>query len=176
MKTKEQKAKQIEEGEKLLKQNKSLVFIDFSGASVEDLKSLRKILKDFGAKLKVIKKKLLRIVFERNRIDFNPEQFESQLGITFTNRDVAEMAGPIYKFFKELEKKRFSARGGSALSGKILGAYDLAEKKFIDAETVVKIGKLPTREVLLGQLVGILSAPMRMLAYVLNEKGRKNNH
>jgi len=164
MKTHQQKAKQIEEGEKLLKQNKSLVFIDFSGAGVEDLKSLRKILRNFGAKLKVIKKKLMRIVFERNRIDFNPEQFESQLGIIFTNRDVSEMAGPIYKFYKEKEvkKKEF----------KILGAYDLLAKNFIDGEIIMKIGQLPTKEVLLSRLVGVLSAPMRMLAYVLSEKSK----
>jgi ribosomal protein L10 len=61
-----------------------------------------------------------------------------------------------------LEKKGF----------KILGAYDLSDKNFIDAETVIKIGKLPTREILLGQLVGVLSAPIRMFMYVLNEKSK----
>lgn len=166
MKTREQKAKQIEEGDKLLEENKSLFFIDFSGAGVEDLKSLRKILKDFGAKLKVIKKKLLRIAFEKKQIDFNPEQFDSQLGVVFTNKDITEIAAPVYKFSK----------GGVAKRGfKILGAYDLSAKNFTDAQTVIKIGQLPARKILLGQLVGVLSAPMRMLAYVLNEKGRKNN-
>lgn len=163
MLTKEQKAKQIEEGEKLLKENKSLVFIDFSGAGVEDLKSLRKILKDFGAKLKVIKKKLMRIVFERERIDFNPEQFESQLGVIFTDKDASELAAPVYKFSKELEKKGF----------KILGAYDLSAKNFIEGETMIKIGQLPAREVLLSRLVGVLSAPIRILAYILNEKSKQ---
>ncbi len=158
MKTRQQKARQIEEGDKLLKENKSLVFIDFSGAGVEDLKSLRRILKGFGAKLKVIKKKLLRIIFEREKIDFNPEQFELQAGTIFTDKDVSEIAAPVYKFSKGVEKKGF----------KILGAYDMSAKNFIDAETIIKIGQLPAREVLLSQLVRVLSAPMRMLAYVLS--------
>ena len=115
-----------------------------------------------GAKFKVIKKRLLRIVFEKMGVDFNPEQFNSQLGTIFTQKDIYEIISPVYKFSHAKKKQGF----------KILGAYDLAEKKFIDAETVVKIGKLPTREILLSQLVGVLSAPMRMLAYVLNEKSK----
>lgn len=169
MKTKQQKSKQIEEGERDLKQSKLLFFVDFSGAGVEDLRLLRKILKEAGAKLKVIKKKLLRIIFEREKIDFNPEQFKLQAGTIFTDKDISEIAAPVYKFSKGLEKKGLPA--GQA-GFKILGAYDLKEKNFIDAETVIKIGKLPTREVLLGQLVGVLSAPMRMLAYVLSEKSK----
>ncbi len=165
MKTRQQKVKEIEQGEELLKQSRSLVFVDFTSASVEDLKTLRKIIREAGTKLKVIKKKLMRIIFERNLIDFNPEQFESQTGIIFTNKDVSEIATQIYKFYKEKEagKKGF----------KILGGYDLAVKNFIDSETMIKIGKLPPREVLLSRLVGVLVAPLRMFLYVLNEKGRK---
>jgi len=165
MKTKEQKAKQIEEGVNLLQESKNLVFVDFSGAGVEDLSLLRKILKGFDSKFKVIKKKLMRIVLQKSGIDFNPEQFESQLGIIFSDRDISEIAGPVYKFYKDkdLAKKSF----------KILGAYDLLAKKFLDAETVIKIGQLPSREVLLSQLVGVLSAPIRMLMYVINERAKK---
>jgi len=173
MKTKQQKSKDIQEGEKLFKQSKGLIFIDFTGASVEDLKTLRKVMREIGAKLKVIKKRLLRIIFEQQKIDFNPEQFEAQMGVIFTDKDASDLAAPVYKFFQELSKKGFSAKGGSAAGGKILGAYDLSAKNFIAGETMIKIGQLPSREILLGQLVGVLSAPLRMLAYVLNEKSKQ---
>lgn len=163
MKTKQQKAKQIEEGEKLLKQSKSLIFIDFTGASMQDLTNLRKSMREAKAKLQVIKKKLLRIIFEKEKIDFNPEQFELQMGVIFSNEDIENLAVPIYKFAKEVEKKGF----------KILGAYDLLTKNFIEGETLIRIGKLPSREILLGQLVGVLSAPLKMLMYVLNEKSKE---
>ena len=162
MKTKQQKAEQIKKNEDLLKQSKGLIFVDFTGAGVEDLKRLRRISNELGAKLQVVKKKLLRIIFEKEKIDFNPEQFETQMGVIFTDKNAEDLAAPIYKFARELEKKGF----------KILGAYDLPAKNFIEAETMVKIGKLPTREILLSQLVGVLSAPMRMLAYVLSEKSK----
>ncbi len=163
MKTKKQKQTAIEEGKKLLEGNRNMVFVDFTGASVEDLKSLRKTLKEIGAKLKVVKKKLMRILFEKEGIDFNPEQFESQMATIFADKDITEIAGPVYKFAKDKEKKGF----------KILGAYDLPAKSFIDGETVTKIGKLPSREILLGQLVGMLASPIRMFLYVLNEKSKQ---
>lgn len=162
MKTKQQKIEQVEGGQELLKQSQLLLFTDFTGTGVEDMKNLRKTLREMGAKFKVIKKRLLRIVFEKMGVDFNPEQFDSQVGTIFTQKDIYEIISPVYKFGREKEKQGF----------KILGAYDLAEKKFIDAETVVKIGKLPSREILLSQLVGVLSAPMRMLAYILSEKSK----
>ena len=157
MLTREQKTKQIEEGEKLLAQSQSLIFVDFTGTSVENMKKARRSLKGLGAKLQVIKKKLLRIAFEKKKIDFNPEQFESQLGTVFSENEIVSVAAPVYK---------------SGL--KILGGYDLSAKSFLDAERVKFIGQLPSREILLGQLVGMLAAPIRMFMYVLNEKSKRS--
>ncbi len=120
MLTKQQKAKQMEEGEKLLEKSHGLIFIDFTGISVEKLRKLRRSLKELGAKLKVVKKKLLRIVFQNKKIDFNPEQFDSQVGTIFIENDITEIAGPVYK---------------SNIS--ILGAYDLLAKNFLDAQTII---------------------------------------
>ena len=119
MLTKVQKAKQIDEGEKLLDKSQSLIFVDFTGTNVADMKKLRRGLREIGAKLKVIKKKLLRIALERKKIDFNPEQFESQVGTVFAENSVEGIAAPVYK---------------SGL--KILGGYDLSAKNFLDAERV----------------------------------------
>lgn len=161
MLTKQQKLKQIEESKEILKDNQSLVFVDFSGVTMEELKKLRRALKEVGAKMKVFKKKLLRIAFKESGMDFNPEQFESQAATVFSDKDISEIAGSVYKFSKSLKKD--SSFG-------ILGAYNLLDKLFIDAETVKKIGQLPPKEILLGQLVGMLSMPIKMFMNVLNEK------
>ena len=163
MLTRQQKTEQLEIGKKLLEESRNLVFVDFTGTKVEDMRTLKKILSELGAKLKVIKKKLMRIVFEKQGSDFNPEQFETQVGVIFTDKEIPEIAAPIYKFAKEKEKSGF----------KILGAYDLSEKNFMNADFVKMIGQLPSREVLLGQLVGMLTSPIRMFLYVLNEKSKQ---
>lgn len=160
MLTKSQKLNQIEESKNMLKQSRTLAFIDFSGTTVEDIKKLRRLLNSVGAKLKVFKKKLLRIALKDSGFDFDPEQFDLQVGTISTQGDISEIAGLIYKFSKEIKNKKF----------KILGGYNLAEKNSFDSAMVTRIGQLPSREILLGQLVGMLVAPMRMFLYVLNEK------
>ena len=162
MLTKSQKLQQMEESKDMLKQSRILAFVDFSGTTVEDIKKLRRLLSSVGAKLKVFKKKLLRIALKDSGFDFDPEQFDLQVGTVSSQGDISEIAGLIYKFSKEIKNKKF----------KILGAYDLAEKNLFDAAMVTRIGQLPPREVLLGQLVGMLVAPMRMFLYVLNEKSK----
>ena len=162
MLTKSQKSQQINEGKEALKQSRTLAFVDFSGTTVEDMKKLRRSLLSVGAKLKVFKKKLLRIALKENGVDFNPEQFDLQVGTILAKGDISEIAGLIYKFSKEIKNKNF----------KILGGYDLAEKNFFDSAATTRIGQLPSREVLLGQLVGMLAAPMKTFLYVLNEKSK----
>ena len=160
MLTKNQKNKIIEEVQGLAKASKILLFTDFTGTSVQEIKELRKLARDLGAKYKVIKKKLMRVAFEKSGVGFDPEKFESQLGTIFSPKDILEVAAPVYKFSKEAEKKGF----------KVLGFYDLEAKEFFDEDFFKKIGQLPSREVLLAQFVGMLAAPIRIFLYVLDQK------
>ena len=162
MLTKTQKNKIIEEVQSLAKASKILLFTDFTGTSVQEIKELRKLARDLGAKYKVIKKKLMRVAFEKLGVGFDPEKFESQLGTIFSPKDISEVAGAVYKFSKEVEKKGF----------KILGAYDLEKSEFLEGDFVKKIGQLPSRDIILGQLVGVLAAPIKMFMYVLDQKSK----
>lgn len=159
MLTRSQKAQQIEEGEKLLAQSKSLVFVDFGGKSVGDLQSLRRSIAAAGATLKIIKKRLLRIIFARKNIAMNPEDFSLQAGTIFGEGDIATIAPSVYK---------------SGLT--ILGGYDVLKQSVLDAQAVKFIGTLPPREALLGQLAGMLAAPITMFMRVLQEKGKKGSN
>jgi len=163
MLTKEQKKQQIEESKDIIKNNKFLVFIDFTKTGVEDLKKLRRILRESGAKLKVIKKRLLNIAFKDGGFDFDHSKFESQVGTVFSSSDIQDIASSVYKFSNETKNKEF----------KILGGYDLSAKNFLDAEFVNMLGQLPSREILLSQLVGTLSIPIRMFMYALQERSKK---
>ncbi len=163
MLTKKQKIEKVERGQELLKSSKTLIFVDFTGTSVEDLKVLRRALRETGAKMEVIKKKLLRIAFKQTGYDFNPEQFDMQVATIFSDKDISEIAGIVYKFSQGVEKKGF----------KILGAYDLSASGFSDSDTVKAIGKLPSREVLLAQLVGMLTVPLKKLLVVLDKASKK---
>lgn len=159
--SKAKKTEQIEEGKKLLAESQILIFTDFSGTKADDLRNLRNTLRSFGAKFQVIKKRLLKIVLKEKDIEFDPKQFESQVGTIFVKGNIEEVAEPIYKFSKEQEKF------------KILGGLNISDKSFIPAQIIEIIGQLPSKEVLIAHLAGVLSSPLRAFMYVLSEKGRK---
>jgi len=165
MKTKIQKAEEIKEAAELLGKNENLVFTDFTGVSFELLKRLKLQLKKSGATFKVVKKRLLKVAMKEQGIEFDPVQFDSQLGTIFVPKSLSESASVIYKFAKELakEKKEF----------KILGAFDTKEKKALTAEEFTVIAKLPSREVLLGMVLGGMTGPLRAFMYLLLELAKR---
>ena len=165
MKTKAQKSNELDLGKDLLNKNQSVIFADFTGVGTAFINKLKKELKKSGSVFKVIKKRLLKIAMQKSGLDFDPTQFEAQVGAVFLPGEVSSGAGVVYKFSRELakEKKDF----------KLLGAYEISKKSFLNAEQFLVIAKLPSREVLLGQLVGVLSGPIRAFMYVLQEKAKK---
>ncbi|HEY4475252.1 MAG TPA: 50S ribosomal protein L10 [Candidatus Paceibacterota bacterium] len=165
MKTKVQKTKELESAQELLAKNQSVIFADFTGVGTALINKLKKELKKTNGVFKVVKKRLLKIAAEKSGLDFDPTQFDAQVGAIFLPGDVASGAGVVYKFSRELvkEKKEF----------KLLGAYEISKKSFLNAEQFLAIAKLPGREVLLAQLVGVLSGPIRAFMYVLQERSKK---
>ncbi len=169
MKTKAQKIEAVAEGMAAIKKSETLVFANFGGVNVEELKKFRRALKETGAKFSIMKKRLMRVMFEKLGIDFNPEQFKAQVGNVLAPKGITDVASIVYKFSRETlganKKERFA----------ILGAFDMLGKKFMDGAEVKMIGQLPSREVLLGQLMGTIAGPMRAFLYVLSEKSKINN-
>jgi large subunit ribosomal protein L10 len=163
MKTKQQKKEQIEKGGSLLKDSKVLIFTDFSKLPAEDMRKLRREILPTGAKLFVIKKRLLGVLMKQNGYDIDLSKYKMSVGTVFSPVSLEEVSGPVYKFFKgmKLEKE------------KVLGGYDVAAKSFIEPATIAFIGELPPREVLLGQLLGMLSSPIRSFLYVLDQKSKQ---
>lgn len=165
MKTKQQKAQILDEAINAIKDSKVLLFADFTGISVEDTKNLRKALKAAGARMTVVKKRLMRVALEKESIDFNPEQYDKHMVTVFSKGDISEAAAPLYKFFKETEKKGFQ----------VLGAYDIEQKQYYDGAMVKAIGQLPSKEILLGQFAGMLLSPLRMFMYIIDQKSKQES-
>lgn len=158
--SKEQKQAIVEEGTKQLESASFLLFADFAGSKVEELRELRRTLKASGAKFRVLKKRLLRIVFQNKGIEFDPLKFEGQVGTIFSSSEISEVVQPAYKFSKD--------HGGF----KLLGGLNIEKKEEITLATIQMIGSLPSREILLAQIMGAMTAPIRGLMYILSEKSK----
>ena len=159
--TKRKKVEIIDEGVSQFDGAKLLLFADFKGAKVEELKELRRTLKETNSKFRVMKKRLLRIIFQKKGIDFDPLKFEGQVGTIFGSGEIAEVVQPIYKFSKDHP------------SFKLVGGLNIEKKEEVPFEMIQMIGSLPPREILLAQLMGTLTAPFRGLMYILSEKSKQ---
>ena len=166
MKSKLQKKQEIEQGAALAKNAQSLVFIDFSKTPVREVTKLKNAARAVGATYRVIKKRLLKRVLAEKNIAIDPEQFEGQVATIFSSGDISQIGGTVYQFIKGLDKDA---------SFKMLGGYMVSTKTIFNEADMKRIGQLPSREVLLAQLLGMLQAPMRQLAYTLSEIGKKKS-
>jgi large subunit ribosomal protein L10 len=158
--TRIQKEKILEQGKIDISDSKILLFADFKGTKVEEMKGLRKALRGLGITFRVAKKRLLRIILKNEGIDFDPVKLDGQVGVAFAKHDISEVAQPVYKFSKN--------HG----TFKIIGGVDVIDKKEIPLEIINRIGNLPSREVLLASFINSLISPLRGFMHVLSEKSK----
>nr|MCX6720388.1 50S ribosomal protein L10 [Candidatus Staskawiczbacteria bacterium] len=155
---KEQKTKQIDSIKESVAKQKSVIFVDFAKVPSKEMFSLRKSLKEAGCKLKIAKKTLVRIAFGQSNISFWNKMkavIPGQLALVFGIEDDIAPARIANQFSKTNENL------------KILGG--IFEKRFIDREKVLVLANLPTRNELLGRLVGSIYSPVSSFVRVLNK-------
>ena len=153
-----QKAKIVEELTDKFKRQKVVLFSDLRGISVTKLQGLRRLLKKDGGEYKVAKKTLLDRALTDANLEVKTKQFEGEIGVAFGYGDEVAPAKTIFKFSRDNE------------TFKILGG--IFGKRFLTDKDIVALAKLPPREALIGQLLGVLSAPLRNLVTVLHGNTR----
>ncbi|MEK7562359.1 MAG: 50S ribosomal protein L10 [Patescibacteria group bacterium] len=156
--TKEQKTKQIESLKGNISKQKSVIFVDFSKVASKDMFSLRKNLKDEGCNLKIAKKTLVRIAFGQLKISYwkkIKDNIPGQLALVFGFEDEVAPAKIANNFAKT--QKNFKILGG------------IFENRFIARDRVLELAAIPTRNELLGRLVGSIYSPVTSFVRVLDK-------
>lgn len=120
------------------------VVTDYKGMTVEELTNLRVNLRKAGGEYHVVKNTLARIAFTDGTHDVIKDKFHDNCGVALGFEDPVAVAKALSDFVKQ--SKLFKLRHGS-LNGKSLGP-----------EQVDALAKLPSREQLLGQLLGTMNA------------------
>lgn len=168
MKTKAQKKVEMEKGKKFLGESQALIFSDMTNVPTKDISRFRRELKKIGSNFLVIKKRLMSLILKESGVEFDLTQFKIPTATIFSKPDVEEISNPVFKFFSSLEVPEGKEK--DVWTKHILGAYDLKEKVFIDSKRVMVLGKLPSREVVLAQTLGMIAAPIRSFLYILKQK------
>ena len=120
------------------------VITDFKGMTVEELTNLRVVLRNAGGEYLVVKNTLARIALTDGTHDAIKDNFHDNCGVAFGFDDPVAVAKALSDFAKQ--SKLFELRCAS-LDGKAL-----------DAAQIHALAKLPSREQLLGHLLGTMNA------------------
>lgn len=153
MLNKEQKKNIVDDLADRFKRQKIAFFSDFHGVSVAKAQMLRRLLKKNDAEYKVAKKTLLDRALEKAGIGLRTKELQGEIGVTFAYGEETAPAKTLSKFGRENET--FKILGG------ILG------ERILSGKEILAFAKLPGREVLLAQLLGVLQSPIRGLTTVL---------
>jgi large subunit ribosomal protein L10 len=132
----------------------ALIVADYRGLSVPQVAEVRRSLRETGATFHVAKNTLTRIAAERSGREGLVELLQGPTAIAFAREDVA---GTAKRLQDAARMTRTLAVRGALMEGRLLGADD-----------VRRIAELPSREVILAQAVGAISAPLQAAASVIS--------
>jgi large subunit ribosomal protein L10 len=150
----DQKAAVVDQVAADLESAEAVFAVDYRGMSVTQAAELRGKLIDADASLRVVKNTLTERAADKAGNAHLKDLLEGPTALTFVNGDVAVAAKVIADFRRTNELPQF--KGGS------MGADALT------ADQIDSIAKLPARDVLYGQFVGVLASPITGLVRGLN--------
>lgn len=152
-KNKEQKKEILKDIKEKIDKQKTMVFVGFSGLKTKDVFALRENLKKENCLLSVVKKTLLALAFKEKKLKINKKKLEGELALAYGFEDEISPARITYRFSLKNENL------------KILGGF--FGNKFIEAQEVISLAKLPSKKELYSKVVGTINAPLSGFARVL---------
>jgi large subunit ribosomal protein L10 len=132
------------------------ILLDCRGLSVDQLEDLRTRLDRSHNKLEFFKNTFIKVALEGTELQSLSEHCTGPTAVVFGDGDLAQTARLMRDYRKEHDLPEFKA-----------GSMD---HSILDVDQIVQIANLPAREVLLGQAVGTIAAPMTQLVGVLQQK------
>ncbi len=151
----DQKAAVIEEVAGHIKESEAVFAVDYRGLSVPQAAELRTRLRDADATFTVVKNTLGERAADQADAGGLKPYLQGPTAITFVRGDAAAAA-------KTLSDFRRTTGGLPVFKGGFMNGDALT------AEQMDAIARLPTRDVLYGQLVGMVASPLTGLASALN--------
>ncbi len=146
-----------------LKNAESMIVCSYSGLTVEQVTELRKQCRESDVHYCVLKNRLFKRALEELNIEGLDSLLEGPNAFVFSNKDVT--AGPkiISTFIDKNKLTSLEIKGG------------LMGKDVIDVKAIKDLAATPSREELLGTLVGCLVSPVSTLVAVLDEIAEKKD-
>jgi len=150
--TKAQKVEVLNNLKDLIKDAKSVGFTTNTGLTVEEITNLRISLREVNATFTLAKKTLIKLAFkEVFNVEINDSLLPNQIALVISNEDAVSGLWKVNDFRKKVEDK-------------ITWAGSYFEWELKNAEDTTVIASMPSKETLLGRLVGSMQSPLSSLA------------
>lgn len=149
----------IAEIAELLNGAKTAVVVDYRGLTVAQDTELRKTLRAAGVTYKVYKNTMIKRAAEGTDFVALDPHLEGPTAIAVSKEDATVAARVLAEFAKKADK--LEIKGG------------IIDGIYYDAKGVQVIATIPSREVLLGRLLGSMQSPITNFARVLNQIAEK---
>ena len=151
---KDQKAAVVDELAEQIRSVETIFAVDYRGISVAQAADLRSRLRDAETRFRIVKNSLTERATDQAGADALRSMLEGPTALAFVSGDAAVAARALSDAGRALGTLEFKGglMNGAALSG----------------DDVRSIARLPSREVLHGQLVGTIAAPLSGLVRTLN--------
>ena len=143
---KEQKIEAVAEIAEQIEQSQAVFAIDYRGITVSEIALVRAQLGEADASFRVVKNSLTELAADKAGAEHLKSLLQGPTALTFVRGDAAAAAKTISTFNRETELLPF--KGG------------IIDGEPIEVEQIKIIARLPAREVLYGQLVGMVAAPV----------------
>jgi large subunit ribosomal protein L10 len=152
------KTQKVDELKELLEGAKSIVLNDFTGLNVADISELRRKCRENKIIYTIVKNTLAKRSFHALGLEEVEQLLEGPTAIAVSKEDEVTPAKVLDAFASDYELPRFK---GAYVAGRLL-----------DEEATKRLASLPSKEVLLAQVLSALQAPMRGLIYCLGASQR----
>ncbi len=151
---KEQKVEQVELLTEKLKKTKVAVLTDYRGLTVSQMQDLRSRLRGGNVEYRVIKNTLARRAAEAAGVPALESELKGPIAIAFGYDELGVPAKLINEFIR-----------ATRLKLEVVGG--LVEGRVFNRDQIKQLADLPSREVLLAQLLGTLQSPVAQLVGIM---------
>lgn len=131
--------------------------VDYRGLTVKQAEDLRKKIREQGAAYKIYKNTFTIRALQELELPEMGDILEGPSGFVFINGDPVSVAKVLKQY----------AKGNEALSVK----GGLFEGQVLDEKQAIAMADMPSREELIGQIVGMLASPVQEVLAALDGSG-----
>lgn len=158
----QQKEKLVQELNTKFDQNEASFVVRCQGMTVAQMHDLRLKLAKKDGELKVAKNRLMKLAISQGSDCSNLNaQMTGQTAVVFAKSDFTAVAKVLNDFAKKNEELQIVA--------------GCCESQLFDKVGVVKLAAIPSREVLLAQLCGVLNAPIAQFTWIISQVAQQRS-